>query len=693
MRRLSRRTLLSGVGTAAAVALAGCSGDDENDDNESPEETNSPEDTPGDGLRQRAWPQTLQNGLSFVYPLKQDASILSITRNSGERPRQFDPVEFNLTEDSTVEWILQINGVDASQDESGYQRTGLILSGSVSIDESDGVQVSGTDRGFDRYKLTAQERERITHLASNGEVVLAGRRSWIDTTLSRHNDGTETYLEANRGVGALIEQFDHTGYNVRLANGESFVESEFDGEGVDFSTVPETLAFGSRRTEEKLRIGIGARYGESVGETERSEFATLIESEFNISDVDVETAGDGQILLIEKTRPYTPPEERPETPSFPQYVGYDREENAVLFEFENGDQLPAENFDIEIEGEPYTGDWTRGQDTIGDGSVIAIDAEAIEPGDSMTLSYESESYGSAGSTTVLRRLPFRVQYDPETGQSTIEYVEGPSLSASRLTVRIGDSRTVTPWDGEVTAGDDAVVEDTDIETRVEIRYERDDGEVIDIGHGLIRPPGRFEIDYDGSESVLTVTYPEYDPSEQGGPRGYPRDQRPVPAAEYEIRVDGEPTETQLTAGGEVFEPGESVEVTDVPVGSSAAVVWVGGDEEFTMEKVDETTPDVSFEFGFDDGTVTITHAGGMDVDADLVTVEVLGPEERSIEWEGTDTIAEGDELVVEDAGEAAVVLVRYNDEVIADQHVGELRGDEGSEQERQESLLGPGTVA
>jgi hypothetical protein len=693
MRRLSRRTLLSGLGTAAAVALAGCSGDDEDEKDESPEETDSPEDTPGDGLQQRPWPQTLHDGLSFVYPPKQDASILSISRNSEDHPRQVSPGEFNLTGDSTVEWVLRVSGVDASQDESSYQQTGLILSGSLTVDEGGGVQVSGTDRGFDRYKLTEQENDRVTHLASNGDVVLAGRRSWIDTTLGRHNDGAETYLEANTGVGALIEQFDHTGYNVRLANGQSFVESEFDGEGVEFSTVPETLAFGSRRTEEKLRIGIGARYEESVGETERSAFGTLVESEFNISDVEVETTGDGQILLIEKTRPYTPPEERPETASFPQYVGYDHEENAVLFEFENGDQLPAENFDIEIDDEPYTGDWTRGQDTIGDGSVIAIDAEAIEPGDSVTLSYEADGYSSSGSTTVLHRVPFRVQYDPESSQTTIEYVEGPPIDASRLRVRIGEDRTITPWEGQVTGGDAAVVEDTDIETPVDIRYQRDDGEVIDVGHGLIRPPGRFRLAYDGSEGVLTVTYPEYDPSEQGGPHGYPWDQRPVSAAEYEIRVDGEPTDTQLTAGGEVFDPGDTVEVTDVPLGSSATVVWVGGDDKFTMEKLDETTPDVEFEFEFDDGTVTITHAGGMDVDADWVTVEVLGPEERSIDWGGTDTIAEGDELVVEDAGEAAVVLVRYSDEVIAEQHIGELRVDEGSEQESQSSLVGLGAIA
>jgi len=680
MRRLSRRTLLAGISSAAAATLAGCSGDDDgNEENESPEDTESPDETPGDELEQRAWPETLQHGLAFTYPPKQDASVLSISRNTENNPRHVDPSEFHISEDSTVEWILRIRGVEPGQDSGGYQQAGLILSGSVSVDEGNGVQVSGTDRGFDRYKLTDQENDRFTHLASNGTVVLAGRRSWIDSTLDRHNDGADTYLEANSGGGPLLEQFEHTGYNVQLANGQAFLESEFEDH--ELSTVPEVLAFGSRRTEENLRIGIGAVYEESVGETEQSEFATMVESEFDISDFEIETAGDGRILLIEQTRPYTPPEERPETPSFPQYVGYDREENAVLFEFENGDQLPAENFDIKIDDEPYTGDWTRGQDTIGDGSVIAIDAEAIEPGDSMTLSYEADNYGSSGSTTVLRRLPFRVQYDPDTGQTTIEYVEGPPLSASRTTVRIGEDRTVTPWNGQVTAGDTAVVDDTDIDTPVEIRYERDDGEVIGIGHGLIRPPGRFQMEYDGSEGILTVTYPEYDPEKQGGPRGYPRDQRPVSAAEYEIRIDGDPTDTQLTAVGETFGPGETVEVTDVPVGASATVVWVGGDGEYTMDQLDVTTPEVSFEFEYDDGAVTITHDGGMDIDADRVTIRVLGPKEREMNWHNTATISPGDELVVEKTKEAAVILVEYSDAVIAEQHIGELRADEGSGQD------------
>jgi hypothetical protein len=678
MRRLSRRTLLSGVTTAAAVALAGCSGNDDSD--ESPEDTDAPDDTPGDSLEQQPWPQTLHRGLAFAYPPKRDASVLSIRKNSQESPRYFDPTEFHITEDSTVEWVLRVRGVAPDQDAGGYQRSGWILSGSVTVDEGEGVQVSGTDRGFDRYKLTDRNSDRFTHLASNGEVVLVGTRSWIDTTIERHNDGTETYIEANGGIGSLLEQFDHTGYNARLVNGQEFIESEFGDQQVELSTVPEALAFGSRRTEEQLLIGIGAEYGESVGEPVRSEFSNLVGTEFNISDFEMESAADGRVLMVEQTRPYTPPEERPETPSFPRYAGYDQEAEAVLFEFQNGDQLPVKNFEIQIEDEPYTGDWARGQETIGEGSVIAIDADAIEPGDSVTLSYEGDSYSSSGSTEVLYRLPFRVQYHPDTDQARIEYVEGPPLDANRVTVQIGEDRTVTPWDGQVTAGDTTVVEEGDINTSVEIRYERTDGEVIGIGHGLIRPPGRFELAYDGSQETLSVTYPEYDPEEADGPHQYSREQRPVAAAEYEIRVDGEATDTQLTAAGETVEPGDTVEVTEVPVGASARVVWTGGEDEYTMADLDVTTPDVSFEFEYDDGTVTITHAGGMDIDADRVTVRVLGPEERSIDWTESDPITAGDELDIEDAGEAAVILVEYSETVIAEQHIGELRADEGAEQ-------------
>jgi hypothetical protein len=105
-----------------------------------------------------------------------------------------------------------------------------------------------------------------------------------------------------------------------------------------------------------------------------------------------------------------------------------------------------------------------------------------------------------------------------------------------------------------------------------------------------------------------------------------------------------------------------------------------------MADLDVTTPDVSFEFEYDDGTVTITHAGGMDIDADRVSIRVLGPEERVMNWHNTATISPGDELVVEAMKEAAVILVEYSETVIAEQHIGELRADEGAEQASQDSL-------
>jgi len=68
----------------------------------------------------------------------------------------------------------------------------------------------------------------------------------------------------------------------------------------------------------------------------------------------------------------------------------------------------------------------------------------------------------------------------------------------------------------------------------------------------------------------------------------------------------------------------------------------------------------------------------MQVDAGKLAINTVGPEERTLQWEGTDTVTEGDRLVIEDVDEAVLLLVRYEGEVLARTHTAEL-GEEGSD--------------
>jgi len=692
MTRLSRRALLAGLG-ATTLTLAGCTSSDDDatesdseengteDGNENPADDETPEgeDTSDEENSEQESPErnlevpsSLEAALGFVHiPESWDGAILGLSRpdRSRERPATGTGRLF-LTDDSTLDWVVTVGRPEAFV-------SGVVAAGSLAVTEGDQVSASGTQNGFDLYETEEGfgDESEMTHLATDGEFLVAGTPEWVETALSNHAEGVSP-LASRDGVGAVVEALGVDNDRLTVAIGSELIDEEFSDDGFSFSTVPAMFGVSNTRTDETVEYTVATWYPEPAGDTERAEFTELVQSEFDFDD-EPEQRHDGRLLRIQHSQPYVPPEERPEYPGHLIFTGYDSEADVLLFEFRDGDPVPAEDLEIEIGDEPYEGDWARGQEELGEGSVVSIAADAIEPGDNLTVSYDSgEGYSGASTTSVLTHLPVRFRYDPGERRGTIEYVDGPPLPGERLTLALGESRTESPWEGQVTAGDSAVIEDVPIGTTATLEYERSDGEQARVGYGAFRPPGRVEFAYDAPARELTISYPDHEGDPEEPHRFEPIPREPLPADEYEIRIDGEPADTQLGEAGETFEPSEAMTLTDIPIGAEVALVWVGEDGRTEQVAGTYTHPEVSFAFERrDDGAVVVRHDGGMPVDADKLAIETVGPEERTVSWDGTDTVTEGDQLAIEDVEEGALLLIRYDGQVLARKHTAEI-GDE-----------------
>jgi hypothetical protein len=667
MHEPSRRSLLLSSGAGLALSLAGCLGQAA----PASDRTETPTDD-ADGPDQL--PDGLDRAFEYVYG-DGNGAIVRILRHEGSGSEDRMGIHPTLDGVGDPAWLVYVQAGT-----SGQQRGGLVATGTFDV-EGDQYTADGSRADFDRYRLesgTGDSEERL--LLSDGERILMGPPDWIDGTLSQHESGSETYIESTPGARALLGYAALDRQTV-LVNDDQAISEPFQGVDVDESAIPSVLAIEYGRTDETLSYTIAGRFAETPDADDAETLSAFLQSQLSIDDPTVEIHEGDQVVVARGSRAYTPPEERPETASIPRFVEYDENTGAVLFRIEDGEQLPVDRYEIEIEDEVYTGDWARGKEQIGAGDTIAIDADAIEPGDSFSIRYESPdgSYGSSGGTSALSRLPFAVDYDPDAGSATVTYADGPPLAGDRVVVTVGDDeRTLRPWDGEITEGDSVTLSDLPMDSYLRFEYERADGETVPIGGGGLDAPGEFDVAFDAQAETVTITYPDRDAADADRPPVHPDrmvEQPSLEASRYEITVDGEPASQQWADSGDRIEPGDSLRLTGIPVDTEIAVASLGADG--TRHEVTSrlTIPDVEFEFTYDSerNELTIHHAGGPGVDPGPLSVEIHAEDERTEDWTADGTVTDGDSVVLEDLPDHGVVVVNYRDRHLAHANVGQLR--------------------
>lgn len=659
MPQLSRRSLLAGSGGALALGVAGCLGRAAPSDDEQPESNRDDESTIPDGLAA---------AFEYVYPADDAGTVVRIVRppDDGESRAGIHPT---LDGVGTADWLVSVRIQRDDTTESG-----LVATGDFEVaDDADRYTPDGSRRGFDRYRV-GSDRERV--LVTDGETLLLGEPAWVRSTLDRHAPDASPFLETADGARPLLEAVEFGDQTVLVDDAET-VRDPFADLDVAAGTLPDTLAVATSRSSEKVSYTMAGWYADEPDSAHAATLETFLTERLSMSEPTVEVRTDDHIVIARGRRPYTPPEERPETASAPRFVGYDASTGELRFRFRDGEPLPVERYELSIEDEAYTGDWARGQERIGKGDVIAIDADAIEPGDQLSISYESPdgSFGSGSGTTALRHLPFDVDYDPDARMATLTYGEGPPLPADRVTVVVGeDEQRRQPWSGELDEGDAVTLSDLPFETRLVMEYERSDGETVRIGGGRLDAPGRFEFDYDGPAETLEIAYPTADDgAEHVGPQR--PDPEPLDASRFEISLDGEAADRQWSDRRERIQPGDTLTLEGVPVDTSVTVDWIGADGTRHTVAGTHTVPDVSFEFDYDAEAdeVTVRHAGGQAVDAGALAVRLhRDGENPEVPWDGDGQVTEGDEFVVDDVTEQTVVVVRYRGHHLEHVHTAQL---------------------
>lgn len=707
MTRLSRRDLLAGTGTVALAGVAGCLGGNGDED---------PDSDPG-GPRSEAetnWrddldlPESLVSALAYVYQHGDNLVLGTGRLLRGEDDGLGGPYGDALAS-ASVESLLQYGAAT-----TGDAPAVSVWVGEFELDPD--LAVSNRN-GFAVHELDAPDEQGASGMlpdgdivvATDGGVLLAGKRDQVIAALDSHEAGEEPYLLANDRFRTVLNELAVADGVAVTDDAEALFETGEFGQSVDLASLPTPFGYAFEQGQDTVQWQFAA------GTTDESVARELAAVGSSFSGLDREAFDHrvaDDILVVEAARTVTPPEDSPPEgpPSLgvPRFDTYDESTGEILLRFERGESVPVDSVTIEIEGEPYDGDWARGAETVGGGSQIAIDADAVEPGDRLRITYESEDgSASTGGRQSLRFFPFEFSYDPDAGTATLTYVDGPPLSGERTDLRtaedplaedpLQDGEQVRALSGGLTKGDTLTLDAVEPGTELWVAYKRTDGETIPLTGHTARPPGEFSLE--NNDGQLVVTRPSYRGGEGGsrsegsegsdesdgseGDAVQPPEQEPLPAEHYEVRIDGEPTETQWTDQGETIDPGDTLVVGAVQAGSVASVVWVGETAEFELDS-QQVPPNITVVVSYDedDQQLTLVHDGGESVDADALSVVVGVEEERRVRsWDG-DTVSPGDQLTVSEVEREAVVRLQFQGEDIFRPFFG------GELAERDEMVLG-----
>lgn len=691
MKRPSRRELLAGTGAALLAGSAGCLGFEVGGNTEL--ERPSDDDTEnGDSEPEWELPAELPDGLAraltFVFapeveessgsddplsPLEDDAEepedriLFHVFDHRNEAPTtelvfardEFIEEDDRVRDETDIAWGLQLTPGLFSSDGTG---TSSIWVGDIVMDAE---TATAEYAGFRLYP------ELDRQFATDGEVALLGDEKWVMETIAAVKAGEKPYAASYPRVAETLRELPDSVGGIVFDNSE-LIAGHF-GWVDDVFEPPETLVLATHETEKTELVSrrtyeILAHYPD---EPDEADIEGLREFGEDISDQSSEVEEktvDENLLRLSFSYPFIPDDAHPEIPNPPVLVGYDENEDEVLFGFSEGDEFETEQLSVAIEDEPYDGDWARGQETIGAGDVIAVAADAVEPGDSLALRYREPEFEieEESSYRVLDTLPFEYFYDPDTEEITISYGNGPPLPAERLSggafMDIKDDLT-DAIDGSLTEGDSVTLTEIPFGATAELRYERSDEQSRSIGYFPADPPGAFA--FEREDDALTVTY-STDEQVHGSPVNF--DFEPVEETEtdttepavgvyhapvaldadrYEIRVDGEPAPTQWVDRAERIEEGDSLVLEGVAFGEEISIVWIDNEDE--PHEVDDhvVLPNVEFEAEYheESETMTIRHAEGETVAGELeILVNLEQDRDRTTTWPGL--VVEPDDSVL-----------------------------------------------
>jgi hypothetical protein len=321
-------------------------------------------------------------------------------------------------------------------------------------------------------------------------------------------------------------------------------------------------------------------------------------------------------------------------------------EGTASLNHESGETIPAEALELWVNGELVDEQPADRLDTFESGDSMTVDTGPLA---SVYLRWVNENKTKYFDYVddVVGEDAFETSYDPEGESVELTYTgemeadPGLLVLERRKRVEEGDGQwryereeltaPLESLDGSLTNGDSIVVDNVEL----------DDSVTLDLNTPP-KPPGVF-----GPNTTLVRfrarpprVYISRQPNEPPVVEYVGDEQRE--ADDFRIKVDGNEADTQLADEHDTLERRDSVQLDSVDVGSKVTVEWVVGDEPTVIEE-EVIEPLARFEISHeDDGTLTIKHVHGEEVDADQLELLVDGESADTQPEDEYDVVSQGD---------------------------------------------------
>jgi hypothetical protein len=659
----SRRKLLAGIGSTVTLASAGCasSEDDKPDDEteESPEDDTDPEETPVDdesetqeseqdegeqggefGSLLAYLPQTSETDVPNVY-----ASDVTAMNELNE-PFDSFASQYSLSYlQPHTDAVSKAVGINDNGGSTGAPLS--VFEGEISPDaEGETRQGEGAEE-FEFYDLS----DRVVAVL-DGVSVVGASEGVVESALAAKRGEETRYQDEHEGTDLITDRFPDADLVLAAAPGEnlSTIFNKLDKEDISHFALtitvhgPDTLearlefAFADAALITDSRIKTIKSLATGIGPTGKEGTATVEENQVTVrTSVDLERVRKAQEI---------------ESPQLGVTRGIDLESDYVRIEVREGDQTPTDELEVRVNEETYDPDiWAQDQEEIGSDDTIYIATDDVEPNTTVTLEHSHE-YGTEASTmSLLSRLRFGLSYDRKEGAATLTYRDDVELDGDQLHVAVyeggrygigGEKLSASqPWTGEtVTAGDTATVDDVDPGQAVLVGWSGDTQEES-LYTENVSPPGSASFEFDQEADTLTVTLELEDTWDAG---------------KYELRVEGEPADTQWTDNGGTVEDGDTLTLDGLSVGDEVSVVWTPTGARVSTHWV-EAPGSVAFEYDTESNELTATMELETEQDAANYLIRI-NDSEADTQWtDQYSTLEDGDSITLSgvDVGDQLVV--------------------------------------
>ena len=358
------------------------------------------------------------------------------------------------------------------------------------------------------------------------------------------------------------------------------------------------------------------------------------------------------------------------TPRTHVSVTYDADDGTATITHREGEALPADDLEVRVDGSPTDAQVADDHDAFERGDEFVVDAP---PFASIELVWVGEDAEHRVGGTTTGRDAIEASYDPDREQLELTYVGEQPADPSRLRVqrhgssgRDDDEGAFAAAYDELTAGDSVTV-DAGLEDRVAllVHIERENAaSARSIAHYSMTPRHAFRFEHD--DGSLTATY---------------RDPIARAASEFRVLVDGEPLDRQPADAHDTLTREATLDLGDVPVGSTVAIEWTAPDESITVQE-HAVAPSATFDVSYDadEDVLRVVHDGGDAIDADDLGVVAPPVIERPADWDGDGRVTAGDAATFEATKPPQMVYVVFRErELLHRERVDADDDDDGSD--------------